>query len=80
MNTILIIFTAYLLFITGPFRLIRILFREPILIYAFVFSVLFAFGVGIAGTNFGALVRYKVPLVPFYFPMIYLVYRLSLKK
>ena len=38
---------------------------------------LFAFGVGIAGTNFGALVRYKTPLVPFFFSMIYLVFKQS---
>jgi len=79
-NTILLIFSLFLLFNTGIFRLIRILFNEPILLYAFVFSILFAFGVGIAGTNFGALVRYKIPLVPFYFPMIFLVYKLSRKK
>ena len=30
-------------------------------------AVGFAFGVGIAGTNFGALVRYKIPFIPFFF-------------
>jgi hypothetical protein len=76
-NTILLLFTLYLLINIGPFRLIRILLSEPFLLYAFVFSILFAFGVGIAGTNFGALVRYRVPLMPFYLPMIFLIYRIS---
>ena len=76
-NTVLLILTFYLLINIGPFRLIRILLSEPFLLYAFVFSVLFAFGVGIAGTNFGALVRYKIPLVPFFFPMLLLVFKIS---
>ena len=53
---------------------------EPILLYAFVFSLLFAFGVGVAGTNFGALVRYKVPLMPFYLPMLFIVFKFSRMK
>jgi hypothetical protein len=79
-NTILFIFSFYLLINIGPFRLVRILLSEPFLLYAFVFSILFAFGVGIAGTNFGALVRYKIPLVPFFFPMLFLVFKISSKK
>lgn len=79
-NIILLIFTIFLLIRTNPFRMLRIIFKEPILLYAFVFSLLFAFGVGVAGTNFGALVRYKVPLVPFYFTMLYLVYKISRAK
>ena len=79
-NSILLIFTFYLLINIGPFRLVRILLSEPFLLYAFVFSIFFAFGVGIAGTNFGALVRYKIPMVPFFFPMVFLVYKLSKDK
>jgi hypothetical protein len=39
-----------------------------------------AYGVGIAGTNFGALVRYKTPLVPFFFTMMYIIFKKSNKK
>lgn len=79
-NSILLLFTLYLLIRTGPFRLIKTLISEPILLYAFVFTLIFAFGVGIASTNFGALVRYRVPLIPFYFPMLYLIFKISHKK
>ncbi len=78
-NSLLLIFTFYLLLNIGPLRLIRFLMMEPFLLYAFVFSVIFAFGVGIAGTNFGALVRYKIPLMPFYLPMIFLIFKKSKK-
>tara|TARA_B100000513_G_C11811040_1_gene155554 strand:- start:120 stop:581 length:462 start_codon:yes stop_codon:yes gene_type:complete len=73
-NTFLIIFTFIILLRTSPFKLVKFLLNEPFLTYCFIFSILFAFGVGIAGTNFGALVRYKTPLVPFFFSMIFLVY------
>ena len=76
-NTILLIMSLYLLLSVRPFKLIKIILSNPIILYSFVFSLLFAFGVGIAGTNFGALVRYKVPLIPFYFPMIYLIFKLN---
>ena len=79
-NSVLLLFSFYLLINIGPFRLVKIVLSEPIILYAFVFSVVFAFGVGIAGTNFGALVRYKVPLMPFYLPMLYITYSLATKK
>ena len=79
-NLISLLFTIFLLISMGPLRLIRTLLSEPILLYAFVFSVFLAFGVGIAGTNFGALARYKIPLLPFYFSMLYIVYKLSINK
>ena len=34
--------------------------------FFFLFSILFAFIVGFTSYNFGALVRYKIPLLPFY--------------
>ena len=78
-NTILILFVFYVLVTVSPFQAIKTLYREPFLLYCFVFSMLFAFGVGIAGTNFGALVRYKTPLVPFFFSMIYILKKKQLR-
>tara|TARA_B100001287_G_scaffold116243_1_gene97799 strand:- start:935 stop:2287 length:1353 start_codon:yes stop_codon:yes gene_type:complete len=76
-NTILIFFSIFTLVRVSPLKLIKILWYQPFLLYCFIFSIFFAFGVGIAGTNFGALVRYKLPLMPFYFTMIYIIYQLS---
>ena len=72
-NTVLLLFTFYSLIIIGPFKFLKIIVNDPFLIYCFIFSLFFAFGVGIAGTNFGALVRYKIPLMPFFFCGVYLV-------
>ena len=76
-NTILLIFIVFIFLRTSPFRLVKILFKEPFLLYCFVFSLIFALGVGIAGTNFGAMVRYKIPLVPFFFSSLYIIYKKS---
>ena len=72
-NFILIVFTLLTLIKISPFTVFGILIKEPFLFYCLIFSVLFAFGVGIAGTNFGAMVRYKTPLMPFFFSMIYII-------
>ena len=79
-NFILIVFTLFTLLKVSPIGVIRTLIKEPFLLYCLIFSLLFAFGVGIAGTNFGAMVRYKTPLMPFFFSMIYLVSKLNKSK
>lgn len=50
--------------------------RDPNLIFLIVFSLIFAFAVGITSYNFGALSRYKIPCLPFFgaFLMILLNY------
>ena len=74
-NFVLIVFTLFTLLRVSPFKVLKTLLKEPFLSYCFIFSILFAFGVGIAGTNFGAMVRYKTPLMPFFFSMVYLISR-----
>ena len=76
-NFILILFTFFTLTRVSPITVLRTLIKEPFLFYCLIFSILFAFGVGIAGTNFGAMVRYKTPLMPFFFSMVYLLSKFS---
>jgi hypothetical protein len=38
-----------------------------------VFSIFFAFALGITTANFGALVRYKIPSVPFFLSMLFIL-------
>jgi hypothetical protein len=39
---------------------------DPTILFCFIFSLTFAFAVGVSTFNFGTLMRYKIPLVPFY--------------
>jgi len=43
-------------------------------IFCFVFVLIFAAGVGISTYNFGTLSRYKIPLLPFYWSMLAIIY------
>jgi len=65
-NFILLLLVLYCFFKVGIFRFFNIIFDEPLLIFSFVFSIVFAFSVGLTSANFGALVRYKIPLLPFF--------------
>lgn len=39
---------------------------SPVVVFCLVFSLIFAFAVGVSTFNFGTLARYKIPLLPFY--------------
>jgi hypothetical protein len=49
-------------------------FRNPDVSFSFVFSIIFAFAVGVSSFNFGTLVRYKIPLMPFYAMTMILIF------
>jgi len=53
------------------FKLIK---STPVLIFCFTFSILFAFMLGITTPNFGALVRFKIPLLPFFSAALIVIY------
>ena len=67
--------TLLFLFKRGVGRFFRQCFSDPLILMCFVFSFGFAMAVGSTTTNFGALSRYKIPCMPFYFLMILLLYR-----
>lgn len=43
-------------------------------IFCLVFALIFAFGVGASSYNFGTLSRYKIPLLPFYWSALAIIY------
>ncbi|MCX6319789.1 MAG: hypothetical protein NTW29_21100 [Bacteroidetes bacterium] len=49
------------------------LFSDSVLVFCFVYTFMFAGIVGITTTNFGALARYKIPCLPFYLFMIFII-------
>ncbi len=50
---------------------------QPDVFFALVFSISFAFAVGVSTYNFGTLVRYKIPLMPFFFVALVLTLHYS---
>jgi len=65
-NTFLMLLTLRVLMRVGPINFFSLIFKEPLLIFSFVFAIFFSFSVGLTTANFGALVRYKIPALPFY--------------
>lgn len=53
------------IFLLSPGNVFR-LFKHPFLGFCLVFSLIIAFSAGFTSYNFGALVRYKIPCLPFY--------------
>ena len=76
-NSVLLVFIVLLVIKISPITFVKMILRDPFILYAITFSLLFAFGVGVASTNFGALVRYKIPLMPYFFLSIYVIFKTS---
>lgn len=62
----LLMFTIYVLYKVGTIKAVKLISSKPFLIFCFLFSIAFAFAVGVTTYNFGSLVRYKIPLYPFF--------------
>ena len=60
-----LIFTLKILF-TNNWKGSLSKINEPVILFCLSFSLLFAFAVGVSTFNFGTLMRYKIPVLPFY--------------
>ncbi len=67
----LFLFCTYILF-NRNIRILKAL-CQPDILFAMVFSVSFAFAVGVSTFNFGTLVRYKIPMLPFFLVALILI-------
>ncbi len=72
-----LILTVNLFYKRGLGRTFGMIFKDPRLLMCFIFSIVFAIGVGASTANFGTLSRYKIPCTPFYVIMLLLLYRNS---
>lgn len=68
--------TLKVLIYVGPIRVWKAIVSDPTIQFCLIFSLIFAFAVGISTYNFGALSRYRIPCLPFYaFALILIYYR-----
>jgi hypothetical protein len=72
--------TIYLILKVGIAKSAFLLSTEPLLTFCLIFSVVMAFAVGVNSFNFGTLVRYKIPLMPFYLSALYIMRSYTDKK
>ena len=73
-SIILLFFTMYVIFKSGIKSFIKLILTDPLIMYCFLFSFVFAMFVGASTLNFGTLVRYKIPCLPFYTISLFLIY------
>lgn len=73
-SMVLLFFTLFILIKTGPFRLIKIIFKDSMIMYCLLFALVFGLFVGASTINFGTLVRYKIPSLPFFTIALFLIY------
>jgi hypothetical protein len=71
--TYFLILTVRIIRKVGFVRTFSTISQVPVLTLCFVFSLIFAISVGISSGNFGTLVRYKIPLMPFYLSGLYIL-------
>jgi hypothetical protein len=62
----LMVFTLFVFIKAGPLNCVKNIFKDPMILFCFFFSIVFALFVGTTTLNFGTLVRYKIPCMPFY--------------
>ena len=80
-NTIMLYLLISTIYTAGFIRFYKTVVGEPIIFFSLIFSLFFAFSVGLTTSNFGSLVRYKIPAVPFYISaMLIIQYKFKLEK
>jgi hypothetical protein len=73
-NTLVLMAFLYIMFKVGLMRMLKIVGNEPLLFFSFLFAIIFAFSIGLASANFGALVRYRIPCMIFFIPSLIILY------
>jgi hypothetical protein len=66
--------TLKVLLSVGLFRAWRAIMDDPTIQFCVIFTLIFAFAVGVSSYNFGTLSRYKIPCLPFYALSLVLIY------
>lgn len=71
---LLLFVTLKIIFSIGFVRIWKTISADPNIQFCLIFSIVFAFSVGISTYNFGALSRYKIPCIPLYVMALVLIY------
>ena len=72
-NTYIMLLTIFLLIRLKFLGFFQLIGKNPLLLFSVLFSLFFAFSVGIATSNFGSLVRLKIPCIPFYISSLFVL-------
>lgn len=79
-NTYLLSLTIFLLIRLKFFGFFTTIRKNPMLLFCMLFSLFFAFSVGLTVANFGSLVRLRIPELPFFVAGIFMLRHLYEKQ
>ena len=79
-SLVLLFLTLFVIFKSGLKSFTKMVLTDPLIMYCFLFSFVFALFVGASTLNFGTLVRYKIPCLPFYAISLFLIYEKAKEK
>ena len=77
---IMLFFTIRIIIRSGFIKTMALIISTPSLTLCFLFAFIFAGTVGIVSNNFGTLVRYKIPMIPFYLSGLYITQSMSVPR
>ena len=72
-NTYMLVLTLFLLIKLKIFGFFTLIGKNPLLVFCMLFSLFFAFSVGLSVSNFGTLVRLRIPELPFFIGGIFML-------
>jgi len=74
-------FTLYVMYKAGVGRFFKEMIQNPFIFFCITFSLMFGALVGLSTFNFGTLVRYRIPLIPFYMTgLLAILYQVTVVK
>jgi hypothetical protein len=76
-NLFLLVFTISLLVRLRVVGFFKYLYRNNLLTFSLIFSIFFSLSVGLSTSNFGSMVRYKIPGLPFYVASLMIIRHLN---
>lgn len=79
-NFIVLLIFIWIFFRRRVLQIIKNITADPFLLGMFIFVIFFAFGVGLSSANFGALVRYRIPLLPIFVSSLLIVRKIVVDK
>ena len=80
-SLLFLLFTIYIFIRHGVINVFSTIRTQPFITFCLLFSILFSFAIGISTYNFGTLVRYKIPMMPFYLTGLFCIdYFICVKK
>jgi len=79
-NLFILGLSLFVLFKVKLKQIILSLFSHPLFIFSFLFALFFAFSVGLTTANYGALVRLRIPCMPFYLCSLIILLQFKTKR